>query len=160
MKLNDVNIQERATFYFSNRYHCSQAVLQVVQELMGRRDEDAVRMMSGFGGGFGGAGSVCGAISGGVAALGLAYGRGKLEERDAPRLFPLCAELYRRFGEEIETSCFCRDITGVDFGTKEGAKAFYGSPEKLARCARLVAKTAEMVRDMLAREEQKPTTAS
>ncbi len=131
-----------------------------MQELLGRRDDDAVRMVSGFGGGFGGAGSVCGAISGGVAALSLVYGRGKPEERDAPKLFPLCAELYRRFGEEIETSRFCRDITGIDFGTREGVKAFYGSPEKLARCARLAAKTAEMVREMLAREEEKPDAGS
>ena len=131
-----------------------------MQELLGRRDEDAVRMMSGFGGGIGGAGSVCGAISGGVAGLSLAYGRGKPEERDSRSLFPLCAELYRRFGEEIETSRLCRDITGIDFGTREGAKAFYASPEKVARCARLVAKTAEMVRDMLAREDEKPTSAS
>jgi C_GCAxxG_C_C family probable redox protein len=119
-----------------------------------------VRMMSGFGGGFGGAGSVCGAIAGGVAALGMAYGRGKMEERDDPKLFPLCAELYRRFGEEIEESRFCRDITGVDFSTKEGVRAFYGSPEKLARCARLVTNTAEMVREMLARDADKPHPGS
>ncbi len=112
--------------------------------------------MAGFGGGIGGAGSVCGAIAGAVAGLSLAYGRGKPEERDSRNLFPLCSELYRRFGEEIETSRLCREITGVDFGTSEGVKAFYGSPEKLGRCARLVMKTAEMVREMLAREDAKP----
>ncbi len=112
--------------------------------------------MSGFGGGIGGTGSVCGAIAGGTAALSARYGRGTLEEKEAPRLFPLCAELYRRFAAEIETSNFCRDITGTDFTKPEQISAYIASPEKIARCVRLVGKTAEMVRDILVREEAKP----
>jgi C_GCAxxG_C_C family probable redox protein len=126
-----------------------------VQEILGEEDADAVRMMGGFGGGIGGLGSVCGAIVGGVAALSSRYGKGKLEEKEDGKLFPLCAELYRRFATEIECSHFCRDITGTDFTKPEEVKAYIASPEKLARCIRLVGKTTELVRDILIREAAK-----
>lgn len=122
---------------------------------MGQEDADTVRAMSGFGGGIGGAGSVCGAIIGGAAALSSKYGRGAMEEKEAPKLFPLCAELYHRFATEVETSQFCRDITGTDFSKPDDVTAYFASPEKVARCVRLVGKTAEMVRDILVREEAK-----
>jgi len=118
-------------------------------------DEKALAMMGGFGGGIGGAGSVCGAISGGVAALGATLGKATVEGREDPRLFPLCAELYQRFATEIEVSNFCREITGVDFSKPEDVKLYRSSPEKTGRCIRLVGKTAEMVRDMIAREQEK-----
>ena len=118
-------------------------------------DEKALAMMGGFGGGIGGAGSVCGAISGGVAALSSNLGKGTVEGKEDPRLFPLCAELYRRFAIEIEVSNFCREITGIDFSKPEDVKLYRSSPEKTGRCIRLVGKTAEMVRDMLAREQEK-----
>jgi len=120
---------------------------------MGRRDEGAVRLMSGFGGGIGGSGSVCGAIVGGVAALSSRYGRGRADERESGRLYPLSAELYRRFGEEIEISHFCREITGTDFTDPEQVKAYFSSPQKTERCARLVGRTADLVCEMLATEQ-------
>lgn len=123
-----------------------------MQALLGMEDAGFVRMMSGFGGGVGGMGSVCGAILGGVAALSLRYGRGRIEETEDPRLYPLCAELYRRFGSEVETSPCCRDITATDFTNPAEIKAFYASPEKRSRCGRLVGRTAELVREILERE--------
>jgi C_GCAxxG_C_C family probable redox protein len=126
-----------------------------VQDSIGEKDPNATRLMSGFGGGIGGMGSVCGAIVGGVAALSARYGRGTAEEREDRKLFSMCAELYRRFGDEIETSQLCREITGIDFTDREQAKSYYASPEKTARCARLVGKTAEMVCEMIEREDAK-----
>jgi hypothetical protein len=66
---------------------------------------------------------VCGAIIGGVAALSLNRGKGTVEGKEDPSLFPLCAEFYHRFGTEIETSHFCRDIAGTDFTKPEEVKA-------------------------------------
>ncbi len=122
---------------------------------MGEENPETIRLMGGFGGGIGGSGSVCGAISGGVAALSSKYGKGTLAEKEDSKLFPLSAELYRRFATEIESSNFCRDITGTDFTKPEEIKAYIASPEKIARCIQLVAKTTEMVRDMLIREAAK-----
>jgi C_GCAxxG_C_C family probable redox protein len=125
-----------------------------VQELSGTDNPDAVKLMAGFGGGIGGMGSVCGAVVGAVAALGLRYGRGEIQDREDPRLFPLCAEFYRRFTAEIEQSHFCRDITGIDFTKPEDVKTYIASPEKTAGCGRLVARSVEVVREILSREEQ------
>ncbi len=111
--------------------------------------------MGGFGGGIGGMGSVCGAIVGAVAALGVDRGKGTLEEKEDTRLFPLTAELYRRFAEEIEVSPLCRDITGIDFTKPEQVKAYRSSPEKMGRCVGLVGKTAAMAYEMIQREERK-----
>jgi len=108
--------------------------------------------MTGFGAGMGGMGSVCGALVGGVAALSTVYGRGALDEKEDPKLYPLCGELYGRFGTEIEESHLCRDITGTDFTDPQEARAFFASPDKLARCTRLVGKTADTVLAILARE--------
>jgi len=124
-----------------------------VQEIFGEENPDAVRMLGGFGGGIGGSGSVCGAIIGGVAALSSRYSKGTLKEKEDPKLFPLCNELFRRFGAEIEVSNYCRDITNTDFTKPEQVKAYIASPQKIARCIQLVAKTTELVRDMLLREE-------
>lgn len=110
-------------------------------------------MMGGFGGGIGGMGSVCGAIVGAVAALGIGRGKGNLEEKEDRKLFPLCAELYRRFSGEIEVSPFCRDITGIDFTRPEQVKLYRESPEKTGRCVKLVAKTAAMVNEIIEREK-------
>lgn len=128
---------------------------------MGRSDEEAIRLMGGFGGGMGRSGSVCGAISGGIAALSLVYrGKGGIDEEANPKLPPLCGELYRRFGQEIETSQQCRDIIGMDLSKEDQLKLYYNSPDKRARCARLVTKTAEMVREMMTRDSEKPTTGT
>ena len=159
MNFAEFDIAERAAFYLGKGFHCSQTVLHVVQDLLGEEDEAAVRMMGGFGGGIGGMGSVCGAIIGGVAALGLTRGKGTIEGKEDPSLFPLCAELYHRFGTEIETSQFCADITGTDFTKPQEAKEYMNSPEKIGRCIRLVGKTAALVKDMLSREDAKSSSA-
>ena len=159
MNFAQFDIAERAAFYLGKGFHCSQTVLHVVQDLLGEEDEAAVRMMGGFGAGIGGMGSVCGAIVGGVAAIGLNRGKGTVEGREDPSLFPLCAELYRRFGTEIETSHFCREIIGTDFTKPEQVKAYMNSPEKTGRCIRLVGRTAALVKDILSREDAKPSSA-
>ncbi len=158
MNFAQFDIAERAAFYLGKGFHCSQTVLHVVQDLLGEEDEAAVRMMGGFGAGIGGTGSVCGAIIGGVAALGVNRGKGTVEGREDPNLFPLCAELYRRFGTEIETSHFCREITGTDFTKAEEVKAYMNSPEKTGRCIRLVGMTAALVKDILSREDAKSSS--
>ena len=130
----------------------------MVQDLKGESDDRAIRMMGGFGGGIGGMGSVCGAIVGAVAALGVDHGKGTLEEKENARLFPLTAEVYRRFAAEIEVSPLCRDITGIDFTKPEQVKAYRSSPEKMGRCVGLVGKTAAMVYEMIRREERKTSS--
>ncbi len=120
--------------------------------MRGESDENALRMMGGFGGGIGGMGSVCGAIVGAVAALGAGRGKGTLEEKEDRKLFPLCAEVYRRFAGEIEVSPFCRDITGIDFTRPEQVKLYRESADKTARCVTLVARTAAMVSEIIDRE--------
>lgn len=111
-------------------------------------------MMGGFGGGIGGMGSVCGAIIGAVAALSASRGKGAVEEKENRNLFPLCAEVYRRFASEIEVSPLCRDITGIDFTKPEQVKLYMESPEKTGRCVRLVGKTAALVHEIMLREQK------
>ncbi len=159
MNFAQFDIAERAAFYLGKGFHCSQTVLHVVQDLQGEQDEAAVRMMGGFGAGIGGMGSVCGALVGGIAALSLNRGKGNVEGREDPILFPLCAELYRRFGTEIETSHFCSEITGTDFTKPEEVKAYMNSPEKTGRCIRLVGRTAVLVKEILSREDAESSNA-
>jgi hypothetical protein len=58
--------------YRSGQFLCSEAVLLVANEYLGKpMPDDVVRLASGFPVGIGLSGCVCGAISGGVMALGL-----------------------------------------------------------------------------------------
>ena len=78
-----------------------------------------------FGGGIGGTGSVCGALAGAVMAVGLRLGRRDPKERDA-KAYVLTQELRRRF-ETTMGHVDCRQLTGMDLSTRDGAKQFYAS---------------------------------
>lgn len=64
-------LRERARkYYLEQNYNCAESVLRAANEEYGLGlDEEALKLMAGFGGGMG-CGGVCGALSGGIAALG------------------------------------------------------------------------------------------
>lgn len=94
---------EAELLYRSGKYHCAEAVLEVVRKRF-RPDmpEEIVQMVSGFGGGSG-SGCICGAVSGATVAIGLAL------QEDKKRTSAMTVELHKWFKEKYGATC-CKTI--------------------------------------------------
>jgi C_GCAxxG_C_C family probable redox protein len=102
---------KRARELFDSKQHnCAESTLIALNELFGGglEPQTAARIATGLGGGLGASGGTCGALTGCVLALGL------LAECDPDVLrkktiYPLAANLQKRFIERFE-SCCCSDL--------------------------------------------------
>ena len=127
-------VREVAEEYFrSGTYYCSEAVVETINDVLGKPyEDDVVRLASGFPIGMGKAQCLCGAVSGGQIGLGMVYGRKKGEPMD-PEMFEIAKGLHDYVKEEYR-SCCCRVITrqwaGDDFkseGRKQHGNAITGN---------------------------------
>ncbi len=89
------SIRETAEEYFrSGTFFCSEAVLQTINDALGKPfSDEIVKMASSFPIGMGKAQCLCGAVSGGEMALGIVYGRVKGQPMD-PKMFPMAKGLH------------------------------------------------------------------
>ncbi len=78
------------------------------------------RMASGFGGGIGGSGATCGALVGAVMAVGLVMGRDSTDG-DRATAGAIGRRIHDAFREEMGSTT-CRELTGLDLTTREGAQ--------------------------------------
>ncbi len=93
---------EAEQLYRSGKYHCAEAVLEVVRKRFAADlPESIISSVSGFGGGSG-SGCICGAVSGGTVALGLVL-------TDKKETAHLTKELHRWFKEKYVVTC-CKII--------------------------------------------------
>jgi C_GCAxxG_C_C family probable redox protein len=120
---------------------------------LGRKDEEVIRAMGGFGGGLGGNGEVCGAVIGALGVLGLRFSRGREEEKEDPRLWTYNQEILARVRDEIvknHESILCREIARVDWKDREQVRSFYKG-DKILECGRIVGDTAQLLGRLLER---------
>lgn len=93
---------EAEQLYRSGKYHCAEAVLEVVRRhFAAELPESIVGTVSGFGGGSS-SGCICGAVSGGTVALGLVLA-------DKKETTHLTKELHTWFKEKYGVTC-CKII--------------------------------------------------
>lgn len=93
---------EAEQLYRSGKYHCAEAVLEVVRRHFAADvPESVVTSVAGFGGGSG-SGCICGAVSGGTVALGLVLA-------DKKETTHLTKELHTWFKEKYGVTC-CKVI--------------------------------------------------
>lgn len=93
---------EAEGLYRSGKYHCAEAVVEVVRKHFASHLPDSiVGSVSGFGGGSN-SGCICGAVSGGTVALGLVLANKKETTH-------LTKELHTWFKEKYSVTC-CRTI--------------------------------------------------
>jgi len=126
----------------SGIYFCSEAVLQTINELLGKPyDESVVKLASGFPIGMGKAGCLCGAVSGGQMALGIVYGRVEGEPMQ-DKMFEISSKLHDYIKKEYKSTC-CRVIT------KEWQGDNFKSPERKKHCITITGKVARWVANEL-----------
>ena len=124
-KIGTDQAEERAAQLFGNGYHCAEAVVASILEIMGEKNEQLVPCATAFGGGFGETFTEsCGVVSGSLLMIGHIHGRRKQGDswadaaqmgRDVLHKFVAlhgttnCGKLRDRFGEEEQMS-LCREL--------------------------------------------------
>jgi C_GCAxxG_C_C family probable redox protein len=102
MELAEICRLEAEAHYRSGRYHCAEAVMEVIRKHFSPdTPESVVCSVSGFGAGSG-SGCICGAVSGGTVALGLVLA-------DKKKTTLLTRELHTWFNEKYGVTC-CKTI--------------------------------------------------
>ena len=121
---------EGEALYRSGRYHCAEAVLEVVRRHFSPETPAAVvNAVGGFGGGSG-VGCICGAVSGGTVGLGLVLG-------DKKHATHLTRELHGWFRDKYGATC-CKTIRQAHKGKET--------------CPVLTGEVAGKIAEMLARK--------
>ncbi|MGE5561058.1 MAG: C-GCAxxG-C-C family protein [Chloroflexota bacterium] len=141
--------QAKATaeeYFRQGKYFCSEAVVQTINDLLGKpMPQEVVKMASGFPVGIGKSGCVCGAISGGVMALGMVYGRTAPGQPMPERMLPAAAALHDYIRDLYKSTC-CRVLVhGMEFG----------SPERKNHCIKITGLVAEWVANELLAAQEK-----
>lgn len=126
----------------SGTYFCSEAVVQTINEVLGKPyDESVVKLASGFPIGLGKAGCLCGAVSGGQMALGMVYGRVEGQPMQ-DKMFEEAKKLHDFVKDEYKSTC-CRVIT------KEWQGDDFKSPERKNHCITITGRVARWVANEL-----------
>ena len=140
---------EKAEKYFSDKFHCSQAVLAAFADELGLTEEQALRLGSCFGSGMR-KGEVCGACTGALMVLGMKYGqyiKGDMESRSMSNI------VNDRFLDEFAErngSYICNDLLGCDIRTEEGVAYARGKELFTEFCPKMVKSAVEIAEEIIA----------
>ena len=96
-------------------FNCAQCVACASADVVGLDENEAFRLMEGFGGGMGGFSETCGAISGGVATFGYLNSGGLQNPKTKGSTYKLARRLVKEFGEK-NGSTLCGDLKGLTGG--------------------------------------------
>lgn len=149
---------ERDAHSYEKIYHgCSQCVLKALQEHLQLGNGEAFKAASALAGGIARMGETCGALTGGILAVGLAYGREKLEDTAYSQAYAMAMELsidlYRRFEKEFG-STKCWDIQKSLFGRafdfkKPGEREEFVRAGGYEKCPEVVKKAARLAAEAI-----------
>lgn len=139
MNWAEKNRTDAENYYRNGQWLCSEAVVTVVNDMLGRPlPPECVKMASGFPVGIGSSGCTCGALTGGVMALGLAFGRTDPGDENAA-ILKLSGELHDWFKTTFGSTC-CRILV---------KKVEFGSVEHIKQCTHITGSVAEYVSNLI-----------
>jgi len=98
----------KANTLFSGPYNCAQSVASAFTDIIGKDEEEIMRLVSGFGYGMGKEQAVCGAVSGGIFVLSSCIEDPADREETYARVFRLIQE----FKEQNQGKLNCIDLVG------------------------------------------------
>jgi C_GCAxxG_C_C family probable redox protein len=143
-----MNRSDEAEKLFRDGFNCSQAVFSVFAVEMGIQFETAVKIACAFGGGMR-LGNTCGAVTGALMAIGLKYGKSKVDENDArEKTYALTKQFQEKFST-AKGSVMCRDLLGYDLSTKEGYEKAKENQAFLKICPGLVKDAVAVLEEIL-----------
>lgn len=106
--------RDAAKELFLSGYNCSQAVVGAFAEEIGMDFEEAVRLVSSFGGGMGRLREVCGAVSGMFFVAGAIYGYSDPKDFNAKKEHYERIQLLAARYKEQTGSIVCRELLGLE----------------------------------------------
>lgn len=139
---------EKSRELFSQKFHCSQAVLAAFAEELGITEKQALKLGACFGGGMC-RGEVCGACTGASMALGLKFGQcGTGDVESKTKTNDITVKFLEAF-KNNNGSYMCRELFGCDLATPEGKS--YAKEHNLFTefCPKMVASATETAEKLL-----------
>lgn len=139
---------EKAQELFSQKYHCSQAVLGAFAEELGITEKQALKLGACFGGGMC-KGEVCGACTGALMALGLKYGQCEIGHMSSKTKTNDVTVKFLEAFKDKNGSYMCRELLGCDLATQEGR--LYAREHNLFTefCPKMVISATEIAKKLL-----------
>lgn len=122
-------------------YNCAQAVACTYCDLLGIDEDQAFRMLEGFGAGMGNMEHTCGAVSGAIALAGLKNSEGKNHPVSKAKTYQLSKQILNAF-QERNQSTFCKELKGI------------GSGHQLRDCPGCITDAAKIVEQLLFNEKE------
>ncbi|MGD0329825.1 MAG: C-GCAxxG-C-C family protein [Nitrososphaeria archaeon] len=141
------DIDERAVSHFKEGYNCCESVLMGYMETNKISSNIVPRIATGFGGGIARRGSVCGALTGAIMAIGLMYGRDRLDQDAYDLCVAKSSECYERFKKEFG-DVQCRNLIGCDLSTSEGRNLFKKMGLREKNCMKYVRGASTILLDL------------
>lgn len=133
---------------FSQRFHCSQAVLAAFSKDLGITEEQALKLGGCFGGGMC-KGEVCGACTGALMALGLKYGQSEINDLNSRlKANELTVYFLEKFCDE-NGSYICRELLGCDLSTDKGKEYAIKHNLFIEFCPKMVASAVRITENLL-----------
>lgn len=142
------NKRKKAIEIFSQRMHCSQAVLAAFSEECGITEEQAFKLGSCFGSGMR-KGEVCGACTGALMVLGLLYGQSHIGDQEERLKSNMINDLMMERFKDVNGSYICNDLLGYDISTPEGAQRARKDGLFTDFCPKMVASAVDILEEII-----------
>lgn len=104
-----------------SKFNCAQTVFSLFASELGIDEKTALKIASGFGGGMANA-ETCGAVTGAYMVIGLKHGHDVSDPAKKANTRELIQKFNKKFKEKHD-SLICKNLTGFDISTAEGAEA-------------------------------------
>jgi len=137
-----------ADSYVSQGFLCSESCLTALAKCQGVESPLIPRIATGFGAGIGMNGEICGAITGAVMALGIRYGRDRVDPAVNQRPYWYSMELLKRFRAE-HGEIRCPTLLGLDIAKAEDLEEYYRRNLWVNRCTRFILSATGIARDII-----------
>ncbi len=112
--MENQEIKEKVYHYYSEGFHCAEAIIKTVEELYPSDTKLSCKVASGFCGGIGKCHQdFCGALAGGLMALGHIYGRDK-GGYDISKIVFLSSELRQLFLNKFGSTVCCHILENIE----------------------------------------------
>jgi C_GCAxxG_C_C family probable redox protein len=133
---------------FHSRLTCTQAVFSVYGKDMGVDENMATAIATGFGAGIARSQQICGALTGAIMVLGLKYFNPENLNDSKELIYHKTSELMERF-KNINSSCNCRELIGVDFNTKDGMEIAEKNDLFNTRCKKYLSDVCDILDELI-----------
>lgn len=139
---------EKASQYFKQKFHCSQAVLASFAEELGLTEEQALKLGGCFGAGMC-KGEVCGACVGALMVLGMKFGQYKIADIESRVKTNKVTERFLDEFGKMNGSYLCKELLNCDVATEAGRK--YAKEHNLFTefCPKMVVSAVELVERLM-----------